>query len=345
MRFRVAPESLARGEAKMKHRKRAMGRIAVQVLAVLYLICGWSAQANAGAMLLHTYANFLGLEVTPLVAVGSAKLTPLLPSGYSMVPAAAFGVGGSDQGLVAMVNFEGLGQATDHGAPHDQVAIDIAVLVAEPAMAASAGLSIPGAFHLYTLAIYTNDARYAASLRDADMPVEFVDGIGYARAIDDASGVGDLTVTVPSDPAALKTAASALGYSPAPGALNAIFWYAGSDGTVALHYHGEPFRQGNAIAEVSTQPGSKWEALLAGGGLGPCPSDPDTGFSCISAPALNFRYDDGTEGRLLLISAVPEPPGLGLLSIGWLLLAAAARNRFAVAGTDPRRTQIRHCRT
>jgi hypothetical protein len=302
-----------------------MRRLAARALTAVCLLGGFGASANAGAVLLHTYANSLGFEVTPLVAVGGARLAPLLPAGYGMVPATAFGVGGADQGLVVMVNFGGLGQATDRGAPHDQeVAIDIAVLVAEPAAAASVGLGIPGAFHLYTLAIYTNDARYAASLRDADMPVEFVDGIGYDRAIDDASGMGALTVTVPADPAALKTVASALGYAPAPGELNAIFWHESSEGIAALHYHGKPFRQGNAMAEVFFQPRSKWEALLADGGLGPCSSDPDTGFGCVSAPALNFRYDEGTEGRLLLIGAVPEPAGLGLLAVALAGLVARA---------------------
>jgi hypothetical protein len=226
---------------------------------------------------------------------------------------------------MAIVNFKGLDQATDHGQRHDQVAIDIAILVAEPAAAPQAGASIPGAFHLYALAIYTNDARYAESLQDAGMPVEFVDNIGYQRAIDDVSGIGDLTVTVPSDTAPLKTTASALGYSAAIGALNAIFWYEGVQGTAALHYRGEPFQQGEAIAEVFSQPQSRWEDLLTDGGLGSCLPDPDTGYSCVIAPALNFRYDEGTEGRLLLISAVPEPTTLGLLAIGLAWLVAAAK--------------------
>jgi hypothetical protein len=313
----------------MKATTLKIAKFVLRNMAAVGLLGYYSSQSQAGPILVHTYENSLGLEVTPIIAVNSSKLISLLPHGYSVIPATAFGLGGSDQGLVAIVNFKGLDQATDHGQPHDQVAIDIAILVAEPSAAIEAGVNIPGAFHLYTLAIYTNDARYAESLRDADMPAEFVDNIGYQRDIDDGSGIGDLTVTVPSGTAPLKTVASALGYSSAPGELNAIFWYEGLEGTAALHYHGEPFRQGDAIAEVFSQPQSRWEDLIAGGGFGSCFPDPATGYSCVSAPALNFRYDDGTEGRLLLISAVPEPAGLGLLSIGfaWLLLGAKQFHR------------------
>jgi hypothetical protein len=53
------------------------------------------------------------------------------------------------------------------------VAIDVGILVAEPPEAASVGANVPGAFHLYTLAIYTDDAQYAASLQGTDMPVNF----------------------------------------------------------------------------------------------------------------------------------------------------------------------------
>jgi hypothetical protein len=291
-------------------------------MAAAGLFCYWP-HADAGTMLLHTYESSLGHEVTSVIAVNNPKLTPLLPGGYSVVPASALGLGGPDQGLVAMVNFQGFDQATDNGQQHDQVVIDLAILVAEPAAAVQAGVSIPGAFHFYTLAIYTDDAQYAASLRDADMPVEFVNNIGYQRGIDDGSGFGDLTVTFPPDNALFKTVASAFGYLPAAGALDAIFWYEALQGTAALHYHDTPFRQGNALSEVFIQPQSRWEDLLIDGGLGPCLPDPVTGYGCVAAPALNFRYDEGSAGRLLLITAAPEPASLALLSIGLVLLVGA----------------------
>jgi hypothetical protein len=135
----------------------------------------------------------------------------------------------------------------------------------------------------------------------ANMPVEFVPNIVYRRAIDDATGVGDLAVHVPARRSPLQTFATALGYAPAPGALNAAFWHDSRRSKTVLHFHDEPFRQGNAIGRVYTKPGSTWDALFDGGGLGPCDPHPQTGYHCVIAPGLNLRYDEGTEGRLLLV--------------------------------------------
>jgi hypothetical protein len=92
-----------------------------------------------------------------------------------------------------------------------------------------------------------------------------------------------------------------LGYAPAPGAFNAVFWHDRHHEKVALHYLDEPYRIGNAISQIYTKPDSPFEALFEGGGLGPCPTDPETGYSCVTVPSLNLRYDEGSDGHLLLI--------------------------------------------
>lgn len=51
---------------------------------------------------------------------------------------------------------------------------------------------------------------------------------------------------------------------------------------------------------VYTRPGSEWQMLFDGGGLEACPSDPETGYSCIVTPLLNLRYDRDWRGRLLV---------------------------------------------
>src|SRR5262249_55867313 len=62
------------------------------------------------------------------------------------------------------------------------------------------------------------------------------------------------------------------------------------------------FQQGQAVSQIYTQPGSKWNNLLSGGGLGPGTPDPVTGYDSIVTPSLNFRYPQGSSGRLLLIA-------------------------------------------
>jgi hypothetical protein len=73
-----------------------------------------------------------------------------------------------------------------------------------------------------------------------------------------------------------------------------------------LHFHDEPFRQGQALSQVYTQPASKWDNLLSGGGFGPGAPDPKTGYNSIVTPSLNFRYDQGSRGRLILLSPPAE---------------------------------------
>jgi len=252
---------------------------------------------------LHTYGNSLGQEVDTVIAISASKLLPLLPPGYNVVPAAALGFGGPDQGLVVIVDFRGFDPTIDHKKPlkENLLTVDVAILVFEPGEAAHAGVNIPGAFHLYALAIHTNDARYAESLHRADIPVEFVKKIGYHRHMDDATGVGDLIVSVPSEDSPFQTFSSGQGYVSMAGDFNAVFWHDGRKGKAVLHFRSQNFRQGTAISRIYTQPDSAWDALFDGGGLGPCEPHPETGYRCVFAPALNLRYNDGTRGRLLLI--------------------------------------------
>jgi hypothetical protein len=181
------------------------------------------------------------------------------------------------------------------------VAIDVAILIAEPPEAARVGVAIPGAFHLYALRIFTDDSRYADSLRDAGLSVEFIEAIDYERRMDDATGVGDLEVRLPGRHPFLYSVNTGQGYAPVQGALNAVFWHEGSRGTAVLSFANEPFRQGSAISRIYTRPHGTLDRLLEGGGLGPCPPDPKTRFNCIFAPSLNLRYDQGWVGKLQLI--------------------------------------------
>src|SRR5262249_16778519 len=237
------------------------------------------------------------------IAVSASKLLPLLPPGYTLVPAASLGFGRPDQGLVAIANFRGFDPTVDNkmadGRP--RVAINVAILVLEPAEAVQAGVSISGAFHLYALAMYTDDARYAASLRLAGMPVEFVNQIGYQRDIDDASGVGDLVVTVPNRDSPFSSVDNGQGYALVPGELNAVFWHNSNECKAVLHFRHQPFREGNALSRIFTRPHSTWGALFDGGGFGPCAPEPRSGYNCVIAPSMNLRYDKGAVGKLLFI--------------------------------------------
>jgi hypothetical protein len=260
--------------------------------------------AAAQSVVDHSYTTTLGTEVVNLIPVPVSKLIPLVPNGYSVVPAAALGVGTSDQGVVVITNYRGLEPSVDdRRLPQDShVAINVAILVAEPGEAVAAGVSIFGAYHFYTLSIYTDNALYAGVLRQADFPVEYVGAITYQRTIDDTSGVGALAVNVPSRDSPLYSFNDALGYSPAQGALDAVFWHNGRRGTAILHFHEPSFRDGAAVSQIYTEPQSAWDSLFNGGGFGACAADPATEYDCVEAGSRNFRYDGGSRGRLLLIT-------------------------------------------
>jgi hypothetical protein len=253
------------------------------------------------AMILHTYGTESATELINTIPVSAANLVPLLPDGYELVSAAALGLGGWDQGLVAIVNFQGTNNTLDgrQSRQRFRTVIDLLILVAEPTAAAVAGLDIPGAFHLYSLAFYTNDARYAASLRLADMPVEFVPHLSHERQID-ADGEGTLLIDVPSKVSPFFSQNTAFGHVPA-GPLDAVFWYEGKHGTAAIHFQHDTHEEGQAQSLIFTPPGSALNGLLAGGGFGPGPTDPETGYESVITPSLNILYPQGAIGRLLLI--------------------------------------------
>jgi hypothetical protein len=281
----------------------------ISCIALFDLVGHTEGQANA--TILHSYRSEQGQEVINIIPVEQEKLYSLLPQGYQIVPAASLGFGGADQGIVAITNFRGFGSTVDGKETNlTQVSISVSIVIAEPSDAAKVGLDIPGAPHVYTLQIYTNDAQYAASLQSGGMPVEFVEDIEYERNMDDASGVGNLFVNVPANDSPLMTLSSGQGYFPVPGALNGVFWADREDkDKVALHFLDEPFRQGNAIGQILTQSQTRWNTLFDGGGLGSCPTVPEPGYDCIIAPSLNLRFDGGTRGELILVdsTSVPEP--------------------------------------
>ena len=278
----IAPVDSKKGRTIAQRGLRLTRKLAACVAAVALL--GWSSVVLAEVETLYTYDSSLGHEVTNVIVVSLSKLTPMLPTGYAAVPASLLGFGGTDQGLVVIANVRGFNPAVDGKKPskHDQVDIDVAIVVFEPAGAAEAGVSIPGAFHLYALAIYTDDSRYAETLRKADMPVRFVNKITYERAMNDATGIGELIVNVPSKSNPLKTVNSGQGYAPAPGAFNVVSWHDDSHEKAILHFRNEPFRQGVAVSQIYTHPESEWQMLFDGGGLGACPPDPETGYTVLS---------------------------------------------------------------
>jgi hypothetical protein len=270
------------------------------------LLTGYSPRADAArrdVQILHTYETTDAWEVTSAIAVSADKLTPLLPPGYVMVPASAIGFGNPDQGIVILVNFQGLRPSIDQRSSldADQVVIDIGILIAEPAEAALVNANLPGAFHFYALAIYTDNPRYAASLQGSGMPVEFVREISYDRQFDDAAGSGTLKVNVPNRDGPFHSMNSGISYLLMNGALNGVFWHTDRRGTSALHFQDQPFLQGQAFSQLYLLPHTSWGRLLLGGGFGPCPAEPATGYQCVTAPSLNFRYPQGTHGRLSLI--------------------------------------------
>jgi hypothetical protein len=264
-----------------------------------------STQGNPdaqGAVVLHTYDTSLATEVANAIPVEAERLWPLLPAEYDLIPAAAVGLGEWDQGVVAIVNFQGLDATIDHRRPRrdPSTRIYVTILVAPPAAASTAGVDVSGALHFYTLAAYSDDSAFAGSLRVADLPIEFVPRLTFDRQIDELSGVGELTVAVPSRQSPFRSVNTAFGYAPSS-AIDAVFWHHGTKGTAILHFFNEPALRGDAISLVFTPPGGAWGDLLSGGGFGPGPTDPETGFNSVIAPALNFLYPQGSRGRLLLI--------------------------------------------
>jgi hypothetical protein len=128
----------------------------------------------------------------------------------------------------------------------------------------------------------------------------FLPQITYDRQIDDATGVGTLAVSLPDRMAPFHSRTDAFGYQPAA-AFDAIFWHAARQGVLALQFHHDPVRQGQALSQLYAGPESRWGRLLLDGGLGSCPADPASGDGCVRTPALNVRYDQGATGRLLQI--------------------------------------------
>jgi hypothetical protein len=277
-------------------------------IAAMAIVGLTGARAQAPVEVLHTFGNSRGHEIVNVIAVDKAKLRPLVPAHYTLVPASSVLFGSPDQGIVVIANFQALNPTVDYTPGHrrTQVDIDIAILIAEPAAAASLGLNVPSTFHLYALRIFTDDTRYAESLRSGGIPVEFIERIGYQRPMDDATGVGDLNVSLPESHPFLTSTNTGQGYAPIPNLANrAAFWSDGDRGTVVLSFVDQPFRQGGAISRIYTRPNGRLNLLLEGGGLGPCPPDAKTGFKCILAPGLNFSYDQGTVGTLQLLKKHP----------------------------------------
>ncbi|MEV5314162.1 hypothetical protein [Streptomyces sp. NPDC052610] len=246
-------------------------------------------------------------EMANAVRVDKAKLAPLLPEGYEPVPASALGLGSENDGVFVFVNVCNENFAIDGKVSQRTSLVNIpSILVREPADAAAAGLNIPGAFHIYPLDIHIDDRAYVDSLRSADMPVHFIPDITHDRRIDDA-GVGDLTVRVPARKNPFSSLNEGLGFT-STGRVDVIVWYEGDKGTAALTFRFDVAQQGPARSQVFTKPGTELNRILGGGGLGPGPTDPKTGFESIRTPSLSFQYPQGGSGSLILIK---KPCGYG----------------------------------
>lgn len=269
----------------------------------LMLLSAISAPAEAASRAAtgHAYATSDARELVNTIAVSTSTLLPLVPPGYNIVPAATLGVGSSTQGIVVVVNFQGYQPVIDRGSDGntEQTDIDVGILVAEPADAALASVNLPGAFHFYTLAVYTDDSHYADSL-ERSIPVEFIKHITYDRQYDDATGFGTLAVNIPDRDSPISSINNAFGYELQTGALDAVFWHNGNNGKSVLHFHNQPFLSGQALSQVYTRPGTWLGKLLLGAGSGACPTDA-VGNACVQTPSLNLRYPAGTRGQLSFI--------------------------------------------
>jgi len=84
---------------------QSANEVLVGSLVAVAALVGASA-AHARVDVLHTYAHSLAHEVDTAIAVDAAKVAARLPAGYVLVPASALGVGGPDQGIVVIVNFD-----------------------------------------------------------------------------------------------------------------------------------------------------------------------------------------------------------------------------------------------
>jgi hypothetical protein len=255
---------------------------------------------TSGAQVLHNYRMSFATEMANAIRVDKSKLVPLLPEGYEPVPASDVGVGGENDGVFVIVNVCNENFSIDGKVSQRTSLVNIpSILVREPAVAAEAGLNIPGAFHIYPLAIYIDDRAYVDSLRSGDMPVRFLPNITHDRRIDNA-GVGELTVRVPARKNPFHSLNKASGFT-STGRVDVVVWYEGDKGTAALTFRFDLAQEGPALSQVFTKPETKLNRLLTGGGLGPGPRDSKTGFESIRAPSLSFQYPQGGSGSLILI--------------------------------------------
>jgi hypothetical protein len=273
------------------------------LLVALIASAANASPPQAKVRTLHTYQTGFATEVAHTTPVPAANLTPLLPEGYVLAPAALLGLGGWDEGVVVIFNFHGSENSIDNRRLRNRAStrIDLLVWVMEPAAAKLIGADNPGAFHFYSLAYYTDDVEFAASLRSAGMPVEFVPQTTYERDMD-LTGAGTVAVNVPSRWTPFYSSTTAFGHVPA-GPLNGIFWHESKRGTAALQFQIDVTEQGQAQSLIFTEPGNPLNWLLEGGSFGPGPTDPTTGYESVITPSLNLFYPLGSVGRLWLIEA------------------------------------------